>query len=266
MTLTSLSVRQPYAQLLVRGIKRFEARTWSSTFRGRLWIHASSKAPNAQIAEAIDGDEYFTAACYDQGWFTLDELKALPRSAVVGYVDVLDVAPGRKWQASMSETDSSLCGGVDGDTILWEVAGAVEIAPVLRVDGKLNLWSLPDDVARRAGSSPKFAQRPATSWSLSDATDEWFAGFYRRRLNPPADTIPGCDTDSPKQFWRAFGRWVDSLDAPTSTSVVKNVDNVVKALQPTGKRTRQSVVSRALSCLTAELDPTIAHQMGYLRA
>lgn len=35
-----LSVRQPYAWLLVHGIKPVENRTWSTRFRGRVLIHA----------------------------------------------------------------------------------------------------------------------------------------------------------------------------------------------------------------------------------
>ena len=35
-----LSMHQPWASLLVYGIKRVEGRGWNTDFRGRLWIHA----------------------------------------------------------------------------------------------------------------------------------------------------------------------------------------------------------------------------------
>ena len=38
-----LSLHQPWASLLVMGIKRHEGRTWYTQHRGRLWIHAGSK-------------------------------------------------------------------------------------------------------------------------------------------------------------------------------------------------------------------------------
>ena len=44
--LACLSMHQPWASLLVAGIKRIEGRTWSTNHRGRLWIHATSQTPN----------------------------------------------------------------------------------------------------------------------------------------------------------------------------------------------------------------------------
>ena len=37
-----LTMHQPWASLLVYGIKRAEGRTWNTDFRGRLWIHAGT--------------------------------------------------------------------------------------------------------------------------------------------------------------------------------------------------------------------------------
>lgn len=47
----ALSVRQPYAWLIVRGLKPIENRTWSTTYRGPLIIHASSKMHEHGIEE-----------------------------------------------------------------------------------------------------------------------------------------------------------------------------------------------------------------------
>jgi hypothetical protein len=41
--LKCLSLRQPYAQLLVSGKKTIEIRTWNTKFRGQFLIHASKK-------------------------------------------------------------------------------------------------------------------------------------------------------------------------------------------------------------------------------
>ena len=43
-----LMAMQPWAQLLVHGIKRIEGRAWSSNHRGRVWIHATSARPETQ--------------------------------------------------------------------------------------------------------------------------------------------------------------------------------------------------------------------------
>ncbi|XP_050651907.1 activating signal cointegrator 1 isoform X1 [Macaca thibetana thibetana] len=43
-----LSIHQPWASLLVRGIKRVEGRSWYTPHRGRLWIAATAKKPSPQ--------------------------------------------------------------------------------------------------------------------------------------------------------------------------------------------------------------------------
>ena len=39
----TLSIRQPFASLICRGIKTIENRSWDTTYRGQLLIHASGK-------------------------------------------------------------------------------------------------------------------------------------------------------------------------------------------------------------------------------
>lgn len=47
-----LTMHQPWASLVVFGLKRLEGRGWHSEFRGRLWIHAAAKEVTAdEIAE-----------------------------------------------------------------------------------------------------------------------------------------------------------------------------------------------------------------------
>lgn len=37
-----MSVWQPWASLIVNGVKRFEGRKWATNYRGPLWIHAGN--------------------------------------------------------------------------------------------------------------------------------------------------------------------------------------------------------------------------------
>ncbi|AEF86795.1 thyroid hormone receptor interactor 4 [Treponema primitia ZAS-2] len=43
LSMKVLSIRQPYATLVCRGIKTVENRTWDTKYRGKLLIHASGK-------------------------------------------------------------------------------------------------------------------------------------------------------------------------------------------------------------------------------
>lgn len=58
--LTVISMHQPWASLLVYGIKRIEGRGWSTEHTGRLWIHATSKAATQQEIKVLLGCERST--------------------------------------------------------------------------------------------------------------------------------------------------------------------------------------------------------------
>jgi len=45
----ALSVQQPWAGLIVTGIKAVENRTWATTYRGPLWIHAGKRYDEAAV-------------------------------------------------------------------------------------------------------------------------------------------------------------------------------------------------------------------------
>jgi hypothetical protein len=45
----ALSIRQPWAELILLGRKTIELRTWSTNYRGQLWIHTGLQSdPNAE--------------------------------------------------------------------------------------------------------------------------------------------------------------------------------------------------------------------------
>jgi ASCH domain len=80
--LPALSVRQPWASLIVRGIKDLENRTWTTRYRGRLLIHASGTI-----------DEEFGAADFAKYAKRLGEVARiddLPRGGVVGVVRLVE--------------------------------------------------------------------------------------------------------------------------------------------------------------------------------
>ncbi|RZF48358.1 hypothetical protein LSTR_LSTR007525 [Laodelphax striatellus] len=79
-----LSMHQPWASLLVSGIKEHEGRTWYTAHRGRLWIAAASKPPLTEDVKDIE-ESYRK--------FKSDELRfptEYPVSCLLGCVTVKD--------------------------------------------------------------------------------------------------------------------------------------------------------------------------------
>lgn len=96
--MTCLTMHQPWASLLVCGIKRAEGRGWNTDFRGRLWIHAgcidsyileiAAKEPSPEIIAACE-NKY--REIYNQHDCSVEFPKHYPTSALIGCVDIVDV-------------------------------------------------------------------------------------------------------------------------------------------------------------------------------
>ncbi|KAL8263601.1 hypothetical protein R6Q59_021731 [Mikania micrantha] len=82
-----LTMHQPWASLLVYGIKRIEGRSWPSPVTGRLWIHAASKIPDPETIKAME-DFYKQLYALD-GVTDLKFPEHYPVSRLLGCVEVV---------------------------------------------------------------------------------------------------------------------------------------------------------------------------------
>jgi hypothetical protein len=109
----ALTVRQPWASLIVAGIKCVENRTWPCEHRGPLLIHA-----------AVTPDDIDEALGLLDGPF--------PLGAIIGQVRLLDVVrysarrfKGNPW------AEGPWC---------WVLGGAVRLRHPVSCKGRLSLW------------------------------------------------------------------------------------------------------------------------------
>lgn len=78
----ALSIRQPWAWLIVNGHKDIENRVWSTARRGQILIHASAgmtKAEYDDVVELLDYDDVLSAIDIQ-----LPKREALDRGGIVG--------------------------------------------------------------------------------------------------------------------------------------------------------------------------------------
>lgn len=141
----ALSIKQPWALLIARGIKNIENRTWRTQHRGRIYIHASGShgkrfnvnltdeqmiAAFGSIAkEAINGDFLF--------------------GAIIGHVDIIDCVINH--DSIWAEKTPLYTNGMNPSKFKemtgikpiynWVLSNAVLYdEPILDVKGKLSLW------------------------------------------------------------------------------------------------------------------------------
>ncbi|XP_035789030.1 activating signal cointegrator 1-like [Anopheles albimanus] len=98
-----LSMHQPWASLLVAGIKRHEGRTWYSSHRGRLWIASTAKPVSPEMVQELE--DFYRRQYPDE---KLDFPTQYPAGCLLGCVNVEDCLPQEEYrkQYPTGESDS----------------------------------------------------------------------------------------------------------------------------------------------------------------
>ncbi|XP_062006282.1 uncharacterized protein LOC133723478 [Rosa rugosa] len=82
-----LTMHQPWASLLVYGIKRIEGRSWPAPIRGRLWIHAAGKVPEEATIKAME--DFYREIYAVDGVTDIKFPQHYPVSRLLGCVEVV---------------------------------------------------------------------------------------------------------------------------------------------------------------------------------
>lgn len=124
----ALSIKQPWAYLIVQGLKDVENRDWATQYRGPLLVHASKYTDDGSIAGAKAIMDRL-----DIPWparATVPQVMAL--GAIVGMVEIVDC---------VSESDSPWFVGEYGF-----VLRNPRIIQPIPYKGRLGLYDIPDSV------------------------------------------------------------------------------------------------------------------------
>lgn len=189
MSTKVLSVRQPWADLLVQGVKDVENRSWFSSYRGPLYIHAAKTYGRDEREDFQDLIE--------------DGIRVDAPTRFGGIIGIVTVFDCTREQRSRWHNR-----GYFG----WYVRNAVEFRKMVPCRGELGLFDMSSDVACQVADVLK----GKFGWSASD-WDEWRqeraaileydAGLSRDEAEAMADEMaaharreqcygysaPGCD-------------------------------------------------------------------------
>ena len=124
----TLSVRQPWAWLICQGMKTVENRTWRTSYRGRLAIHASLTVEKYAIDNLVAEIKRLGEAP-----ITEEEIADMHnRGVIIGTVDLVDCTRepadeyDREWH--------------DAGTWAWILRNPVMLERPRIAKGKLGLW------------------------------------------------------------------------------------------------------------------------------
>jgi len=83
----AISIRQPWAWLIVNGYKDIENRDWTTRFRGRVLVHASKGMTRKEYDDVA---EFLITYCLHDAAKALPKFAELERGGIVGAVDIVD--------------------------------------------------------------------------------------------------------------------------------------------------------------------------------
>ena len=129
----TISLLQPWASLVVMGVKKIETRSWSTRHRGTLLIHASMGKAGALLASEPPFPKY------------ISNFSQLPFGAIIGQVSLTEVVrveelalPGNAInQLAMEER---AFGDYTNGRYAWILEDPVQFHRPVPVRGTLGLW------------------------------------------------------------------------------------------------------------------------------
>jgi len=101
--LPALSIRQPWAWLILHAGKDIENRCWPTRFRGPFLIHAAKGCTQAELEAAVDFARHAVSEePLDLDRITVPSLTQLDRGGIVGMAEIVDCvsdenAPASPW-------------------------------------------------------------------------------------------------------------------------------------------------------------------------
>ena len=131
----TLSLTQPWATLIMIGLKNFETRSWDTKHRGPLQIHASATIDRAG-RKLWDTDPVIKLMREHD---MLGEFDALPRGAILGEVILHGTMPTE----AVKEKDREPYGDFSAGRFAWLLLVTKRFKTPIPCKGQLGLWEFP---------------------------------------------------------------------------------------------------------------------------
>lgn len=129
----ALSLLQPWASLVVMGVKKIETRGWSTKYRGDILIHASTGKSGNIFAAQHPFKKY------------IKEFKQLPFGAIIGKVTVIKIIRTEELLLPDAEInkltmEEKAFGDYTSGRFAWMLEDAEQFKKPIPARGMLNLW------------------------------------------------------------------------------------------------------------------------------
>ena len=148
----AISIRQPWAYLVIKGIKPIENRTWKLPEKykeKRVLVHTGMQYDNRQILDLFTTDQWYSLFPSDKSEYILE--RKWQTSAIIGSVEIVDCVINHPsiWAEKTDIISDPDCGlPIYGDKIYnWVLKDPILFSKhILNVKGKLSFFTpeIPD--------------------------------------------------------------------------------------------------------------------------
>ena len=147
----AITVQQPWASAIATGAKTVENRSWWTSYRGPLAIHAgtrwSDRGGESPLIADWWGEQQWPGA--DQACHPLPHRELFPTGAIIAVAELVDVHPDAGCCPPWGEA-TYLPHGKKRDVRVhhWVLEDIHQLAVPVDSIGRLGLWPVADDVVR----------------------------------------------------------------------------------------------------------------------
>jgi hypothetical protein len=138
-----ITIKQPWASIIIEGIKDIENRTWKTKYRGKILIHASAKQIKTKDIIFPSNDVWLRNVpdnIREMAFFNKNIT-----SAIIGSVEIVDCVVNHPsiW-AEKSNFDAYDDEAQSNIIYNWVLANPIKFTEPIPAKGKLSLWDYPE--------------------------------------------------------------------------------------------------------------------------
>ena len=120
----ALTIKQPWASLIVNEYKKYEFRSWKTNYRGKVLIHAGL-SKEYDIINKVQS-------------YNLEYING----AIIGEADIVDcILVDKKFDHNLKQIDSIVYGNDHVGNYAWKLENIKKYDKPIYVKGKLGLWN-----------------------------------------------------------------------------------------------------------------------------
>lgn len=118
-----LTIKQPWASLIVEGYKEYEFRSWKTNYRGKILIHAGLSKEQIMIDKI---------KCYNLEYVS---------GAIIGEAEIIDcILVDERFDNYLNKINYLVYGNNHVGSYAWKLTNIKKYQEPIYIKGKLGLW------------------------------------------------------------------------------------------------------------------------------